>query len=80
MIEVEEDNIVPVNFERKPEPKTVKRNELIDDFIRNFFIKNNLVKSLEAFQVSRHHSMAIYPKLLFLARVVRGRPEGENQP
>jgi hypothetical protein len=47
---VKEDNIVPVNFERKPEAKTVTRKELIDDFIRNFFIKNDLTKSLEAFQ------------------------------
>lgn len=49
---MEEDEIVPVNFERKPEAKTIQRQELIDDFIRNFFIKNNLTKSLEAFQVS----------------------------
>ena len=28
----------------------MSRKELIDDFIRNFFIKNKLTKSLEAFQ------------------------------
>lgn len=50
---LEEDEIVPVDFERKPEPKTIQRQELIDDFIRNFFIKNNLIKSLEAFQVKK---------------------------
>ena len=50
-LDVHEDNIKPVEFERKPEAHTVERMELIDDFIRNFFIKNNLTKSLHSFQV-----------------------------
>ena len=34
----------------KPEAKHVKRLEVIDDFIRNFLIKNNLTKTLNSFQ------------------------------
>ena len=58
---MDEEEIQPVEFERKPEAHTIHRQELIDDFIRNFFIKNNLVKSLEAFQVSKH-SLPIDPQ------------------
>lgn len=47
----EEEKIQPMDFERRPEAKTVQRQELIDDFIRNFFIKYNLTKSLDTFQV-----------------------------
>ena len=34
----------------KPEPKHVKRLEVVDDFIRNFLIENNMVKTLASFQ------------------------------
>lgn len=37
-----------------PEPKVVHRQEMIDDFIRNFFIKHGLGKSLQAFQKEWH--------------------------
>jgi len=36
--------------EPRPIAKTIRRKELIDDFIRNFFIKWGLEKSLETFQ------------------------------
>lgn len=36
--------------ERKVEPKHVTRLEVIDDFIRNFLIKNNMTKTLSSFQ------------------------------
>ena len=36
--------------EKVPVPKTIHRQELIDDYIRNFFMVNGLKKSLEAFQ------------------------------
>lgn len=36
--------------EPRPVARTIKRQELIDDFIRNFFISHGLDKSLEAFQ------------------------------
>lgn len=37
--------------EEKPEPKskTVQRLEVVDDFIRNYLIKNKMTKSLEIF-------------------------------
>lgn len=34
----------------RPEPKHVQRLEVIDDFIRNFLIKNNMTKTLDSFQ------------------------------
>ena len=34
----------------KPEARHVKRLEVIDDFIRNFLIRNNLTKTLNSFQ------------------------------
>mgnify|MGYP003691801717 CR=1 FL=1 len=33
------------------EPKHVQRLEVVDDFIRNFLIKNNMSKTLSSFQV-----------------------------
>lgn len=33
-----------------PQPKVIQRQEMIDDYIRNFFLKHGLNKSLEAFQ------------------------------
>ena len=33
------------------EPKHVKRLEVVDDFIRNFLTRNNMAKTLNAFQV-----------------------------
>ena len=47
--------------------KTIKRKELIDDYIRNFFISNNLPKSLEAFQAEWYN----------IAQ--RGKIEGEEE-
>ncbi|KRW99930.1 WD40-repeat-containing domain [Pseudocohnilembus persalinus] len=34
----------------KPKPSTEKRLEVVDDFIRNFLIKNKMTRSLEIFQ------------------------------
>ena len=47
----EEIKIQQVEVERKPEATLVQRQELVDDFIRNFFIKHNLTRSLETFQI-----------------------------
>ena len=33
-----------------PGPKVVQRQEMIDDFIRNFFLKRGMTRSLETFQ------------------------------
>jgi hypothetical protein len=34
------------------EPKVIKREELVEDYIRNFMSKYNLIKSLDVFNVS----------------------------
>ena len=47
----EEVKIQQTDYERKPESTLVQRQELVDDFIRNFFIKHNLTRSLETFQI-----------------------------
>ena len=42
-----------LNGESMPDKPTItRREELLDDFIRNFFVQKQLLKSLEAFQVS----------------------------
>lgn len=41
-------------LEEKPQtyqPKHLKRLEVVDDFIRNFLIRNGMSKTLNAFQV-----------------------------
>lgn len=38
------------NGKAKPGPRVVQRQEMIDDYIRNFFLKHGLEKSLSAFQ------------------------------
>ena len=48
---LESDLARSTQFERRPEAKTIKRTEVIDDFIRNFMIKHKMQRSLEAFQV-----------------------------
>jgi hypothetical protein len=43
------------HYEEKPqvyEPKHLKRLEVVDDFIRNFLIRNGMNKTLNAFQVN----------------------------
>ncbi|EAR99424.2 flagellar WD-repeat protein PF20 (macronuclear) [Tetrahymena thermophila SB210] len=42
--------IVPPKEDKKPVSKTVKRLEVVDDFIRNFLIKHKMTRSLEVFQ------------------------------
>lgn len=42
-------------YEEKPQtfqPKHLKRLEVVDDFIRNFLIRNGMNKTLNAFQVN----------------------------
>ena len=45
---IEDRNAKIVQFE----PKVVKREELVEDFIRNFLTKYSLTKSLDVFNVS----------------------------
>jgi hypothetical protein len=35
----------------KYEPKHIQRLEVVDDYIRNFLLKNGMVKTIDSFQV-----------------------------
>lgn len=48
--EEEESQLHSSSGVKNPEPRIIQRPELIDDYIRNFFTRNGLDKSLEAFQ------------------------------
>ena len=58
-LENTEDEIKPINYELMTSQVREKQEgkELIDDFIRNFFIKNKLEKSLEIFQQEWYESV-----------------------
>jgi hypothetical protein len=47
----EEIKLQNVDHDRSFQPGSVQRPELVDDFIRNFFIRHKLSRSLETFQI-----------------------------
>jgi hypothetical protein len=51
-LDIEElDKLIETTMHRAAEAKDVKRLEVVDDFIRNFLIRNKMNRTLAVFQV-----------------------------